>query len=741
MKRVALLAAVAVAGLAWADTIWVDDDNTSGIEDGSAAYPYNTVQEGLNAASNGDEVVVLPGTYLERVTFDGSGITADFTLRSTDPDNPAVVAATIIDGDLDGDPGTAEGSAVTFSGAETETVLFNGMTVTGGNGVEKGGGILGEGEAAEPTYATITNCVVTGNYAWYGGGLFRCNGLIEGNTITDNSAGVGGGLSHCHGVITGNVISYNVTSGNGAGLYMCHFSIVANTITENESAQDGGGLFGCHCSITGNDITANQARRGAGLSDCNSEIWGNDITGNTADVAGGGVFECHGYVHDNTISDNVGGSEGGGFYFCDAHIADNLIAGNSSGSGGGGLNHCDGLVDGNTIRDNTAEKGAGLVYCDGYIAGNTILHNTADESGGGLYFCTADIVNNLITGNAAGLEGGGLNRCTGGVISNTVCGNHAGNSGGGLYDCDDGYITNCILWGNSAPTGAQMYVYVTPTYSCIQDWTGGGDGNTSSDPAFVDEGYWTGTPGSSDWIDGDYRLLPTSSCIDSADGDLAPALDMNGNPRFDHPDVANTGVGTPPYADMGALESYVMESVSLPGRLDAGWNLMSCPLAPLCAECSEALDDCVAAGNDVTNNLFRYTHGAGYEIYPGGFTEMELGRGHWLSLDTAAIEALCGECIADDVEIALTESWNLIGHPHPAAVLYSGCQMSDGVETKSVPDAEAAGWIDPALYYYEGGGYRQLRSDGAGDDDSLRPWYGYWFLANQPGLTLIVPAP
>jgi hypothetical protein len=42
--------------------------------------------------------------------------------------------------------------------------------------------------------------------------------------------------------------------------------------------------------------------------------------------------------------------------------------------------------------------------------------------------------------------------------------------------------------------------------------------------------------------------------IDAADGDAAPELDIEGNPRVDDTATANTGVGTPSYADMGAYE-------------------------------------------------------------------------------------------------------------------------------------------------------------------------------------------
>ena len=48
--------------------VFVDVVNTTGVEDGSEANPFNTIQEGVNGASNGDVVGVAPGTYTEEVT-------------------------------------------------------------------------------------------------------------------------------------------------------------------------------------------------------------------------------------------------------------------------------------------------------------------------------------------------------------------------------------------------------------------------------------------------------------------------------------------------------------------------------------------------------------------------------------------------------------------------------------------------------------------------------------------------
>jgi hypothetical protein len=63
--------------------VYVDDSNTSGLEDGTEAHPFNTIQEGVNLAGPGDTVRVLGGYYPENVVVvkgilligDGAGVT------------------------------------------------------------------------------------------------------------------------------------------------------------------------------------------------------------------------------------------------------------------------------------------------------------------------------------------------------------------------------------------------------------------------------------------------------------------------------------------------------------------------------------------------------------------------------------------------------------------------------------------------------------------------------------------
>ena len=186
--------------------------------------------------------------------------------------------------------------------------------------------------------------------------------------------------------------------------------------------------------------------------------------------------------------------------------------------------------------------GGGLYDCDGTIQCNIILKNGAgcDEgsaAGGGLYNCDGIIQNNVISNNLASgfgfSVGGGLCNCNSTIRNNTIFGNLAGDYGGGLSSCN-GTIINCIIWQNTAAQEAQIDASSTPSYSCIQDWTGGGMGNIIYDPCFVD---LTG---------GDYHLSLLSPCIDAGDPsyDAAPGeTDIDGETR-----VLNSCV------DMGADE-------------------------------------------------------------------------------------------------------------------------------------------------------------------------------------------
>ncbi len=94
MKKLICALIVLAVSTAQAVTIHVDVANCPGPGSGTLGDPYCSIQTAIDNAVNADEVVVAPGTYFETIDFLGRAI----TVRSTDPTDPATVAATIIDG-------------------------------------------------------------------------------------------------------------------------------------------------------------------------------------------------------------------------------------------------------------------------------------------------------------------------------------------------------------------------------------------------------------------------------------------------------------------------------------------------------------------------------------------------------------------------------------------------------------------------------------------------------------------
>ncbi len=333
---------------------------------------------------------------------------------------------------------------------------------------------------------------------------------IQNGTDADFGGAIGGGPPHSHTQAT----------------------IQNNNITAN-SAYVGGAIANCDGIIQNNNITANAAwLYGGALADCHGEIRNNTISGNTAQDSGGGLYDCDGLIENNIISANSGGLIGGGLKFCDGTILNNSIAGNQASDYGGGLYHCRGTIRGNTIATNAVGwQGGALSYCSAAIENNRIIENRA-TAGAGLDGCDGVIENNLIAGNVATTVGGAVKFCDGAIRNNTVVANSAGTVGGGFYSCD-GTILNCIVWGNVADLSAdQIYTSTTPSFSCIQDWPGGGQGNTSQSPAFLDPDGPDDDPLTHQ--DNDYRLSHNSSCIDQGLNQdwMWQAVDLEGNPRL-----------------------------------------------------------------------------------------------------------------------------------------------------------------------------------------------------------------
>ncbi len=310
---------------------WCVDASVTQSGDGKTwGAAFKTIQEGIDAAAEGDTVIAAPGTYVENIHFNGKNI----VLQSTDVLDQELVANAVIDGNQ-------AGSVVTFGGTEDETCVLAGFTIRNGK-AEDGGGICG-GTWEHRARATIRDNVITGNYAVdYGGGLAYCDGAIRNNVISSN---YGRGLDSCDATIENNIITGN----SGNGLSACSGTIQNNTITRN----DGGGLLWCDGTIQNNTITGNSVMYGGGgLSGCSGTIQNNLVAANSGHF-GGGLDYCHGTIQNNTIAFNTAEYAGGGLYDCSGAIRNCIIWGNSAGEEGdqlyGGLVPTYSCIQGSTV--------------------------------------------------------------------------------------------------------------------------------------------------------------------------------------------------------------------------------------------------------------------------------------------------------------------------------------------------------------------------------------------------------
>jgi parallel beta-helix repeat protein/predicted outer membrane repeat protein len=236
-------------------TLFIDVAAATGGDGTSWATAYNTIQEGLSAASNSNLVLVAPGTYRgagnKQLDFAGKAI----TLKSAEG-----AAATIIDCE-------ASGTGIDFVNDEPQSAVVDGFTITNANnsGIRCSTG-------ADPT---IQNCILTGNSATCGGGVYvqsasdpnLINCLIVGNsgdavyvqtaaptltncTIADN---IGHGVYYKYSA-TGSVINCIICSNSGDEIKLDSTGGPTVAYTNIEGSYAGTGNINCDpqfiCAVT-----------------------------------------------------------------------------------------------------------------------------------------------------------------------------------------------------------------------------------------------------------------------------------------------------------------------------------------------------------------------------------------------------------------------------------------------------------------------------------------------------------
>ncbi len=535
------------------------DDGCSGTQDGTAQYPFCTIQDGVDAVQNSGQsgdVLVKSGTYTgagnteisiptlvgtvycespetDPCTIDCQGSGRAFDVSRTISDILSVQGFVIQNGD------STNGGAMRFSGG---VVWVSDMDIWNCSALLTGGGIYVAGRGISVFDTTVRGCSASYN----GGGI----AIIEGGTV--DGCTIGGP---------------NPGDGNeaarGGGIYVLNTSMVTSYIRDsliegNVADADSGASYGGGIGFVGPVDPSSPTGT--------LEVSGCIVRGNSAKFQGGGI-----------------GLDGGDL---DMTLRSSEVSCNDSErSFGGGIG---------SSSQNAGDHNL-------MVESSIVTGNTAYTRGGGIAFDSSDSVlrlrvhNSLVSGNRA--NGGGAAAGGGGIhartmdefeiLNTTIANNISPKMGGGIdlamKTGSTGSITNSILWLNELlgthGFGTQLAaVYPSPVIIRYSDLEGGSDGYSGGGVDFDDPSNITGDPLYVDASNNDecatandYHLQAGSPVIDRGDNTPliygaesgtwldpdATAVDLGGASRItDDPDAPDNGDpdGLCGIVDMGAFE-------------------------------------------------------------------------------------------------------------------------------------------------------------------------------------------
>jgi CSLREA domain-containing protein len=377
----------------------------------------------------GLDTITLPsGVYLlTRPGNDDATVLGDLDIADDLTIQGAGSGVTIVDGN-----GTVTGDRVFQILATAKNVTLSGLTIRNGKKVatfDEGGGLYWDGGGSQ---LHLSDVVVDGNSAYYGGGLYL-NYSTSGDVVDLN-----------HVVVHANTAT---AAAGGLGVNFGDFATfdLRDSQVYSNTAYEGGGLYfqgtppfgllSAHIETTA--IYSNTASLSAGIENHSGNatvpvvVLDSHLHNNHADFYGGAI----GNYGTIVISDTT----------LDANSA-SITGANSANTRGGALYNYEGgqvTLLGSTLSGNLAASGGGI-YSELFI------HNSA-----GLM-----LTNSTLSGNSTSRDGGGL-YANGGQINlfnATIASNHVlvpigtfySGLGGGVYITGSAIITaqNTLLGDN-----------------------------------------------------------------------------------------------------------------------------------------------------------------------------------------------------------------------------------------------------------------------------------------------------
>jgi predicted outer membrane repeat protein len=369
-----LLISALLTSTALAETWTVDDDGKA---------DFDNIQAAVDAASDGDEIIVMPGTYTstnEKVFVINA---KDLILRSKKGPEE-----TIIDGESTRTCGVSYNAFTTIEG----------FTFNQGYSISDGGGLIIGSYGDTSNLCQINDCIFienkvngtgSGSNDATGGAIeiyqYLQQGIPTTVSVTDctfinNSAKTNGGAIGAGGktelVITNSYFEENSANGpqsKGGAIFSfgSAIDIINCTFANNQSNHQGGSVY----------LDSNAPK-------LNASILNSNFINNNSKTSSGGGLCCYGYVlevSDSSFLKNTTSSQGGGAYFgTDQLTLTNSIFEQNMATYGGGLYVQEpSIITNCQIRQNAAKNGGGGLWIEykeiANISDTLLCSNTPDQ--------------------------------------------------------------------------------------------------------------------------------------------------------------------------------------------------------------------------------------------------------------------------------------------------------------------------------------------------------------------------